>query len=244
MRAAVGERGQVALLSAPGFLEDQQVTSFLANELESRGISTFLIQDPSQLIWKDGAAYVCSKRGERRLDAIVRFYQAEWLARLSDASGWRRLFGNCATIIVNAGTSVLTESKRFPLIWEKLSSRLDTWRTFMPESREPAWNLADDWVLKAAFSNTGDEIHLRELVSSTQWKRLKWTVLRNPRAWVAQRRFETVPIASDSGWLYPCIGVYTINGQAAGIYGRVSKRPVVDYSAMDAVVLIARQTSE
>ncbi len=41
MHSLVG-RGRVALLSAPGFVEDQQVTAFLACELQAREIETFL----------------------------------------------------------------------------------------------------------------------------------------------------------------------------------------------------------
>jgi len=55
---------------------------------------------------------------------------------------------------------------------------------------------------------------------------------------VRQRRFETVPIHSQAGPLYPCVGVYTINGRAAGIYARAGTRPVTDYSALDVAILI------
>jgi hypothetical protein len=37
--------------------------------------------------------------------------------------------------------------------------------------------------------------------------------------------------------MYPCLGVYTIDGRAAGIYGRLSARPLVDYAAVDVAVL-------
>jgi len=39
--------------------------------------------------------------------------------------------------------------------------------------------------------------------------------------------------------LHPCIGVYTVDGKAAGIYGRLSVRPVVDCTAFDTAVLVA-----
>jgi hypothetical protein len=37
--------------------------------------------------------------------------------------------------------------------------------------------------------------------------------------------------------MYPCLGVFTVDGRAAGIYGRLSPRPVIDYAAVDAAVL-------
>jgi hypothetical protein len=38
--------------------------------------------------------------------------------------------------------------------------------------------------------------------------------------------------------MYPCIGVYTIDGIAAGIYARIAARPVVDYRAIDVACLV------
>jgi hypothetical protein len=40
--------------------------------------------------------------------------------------------------------------------------------------------------------------------------------------------------------MYPCIGVYTIGGRACGIYGRLSRNPVVTYTAADVAVLIEK----
>ena len=57
--------------------------------------------------------------------------------------------------------------------------------------------------------------------------------------WVAQRRFEACPIESPAGPIYPCIGVYTVNGCPKGIYGRFSYTPVIDFAAVDVAVLIA-----
>lgn len=52
------------------------------------------------------------------------------------------------------------------------------------------------------------------------------------------------PVDTPAGALFPCLGVYTIDGKACGIYGRLSPTPVVDYSAMDATVLIERTHEE
>jgi hypothetical protein len=38
--------------------------------------------------------------------------------------------------------------------------------------------------------------------------------------------------------MYPCIGVYTIDGKAAGVYGRVGKKPIIDQYAFEAAVLV------
>jgi len=34
------------------------------------------------------------------------------------------------------------------------------------------------------------------------------------------------------------VGVYTVNGEAAGAYARLSEKPVIDYAAVDIPLLI------
>jgi glutathionylspermidine synthase len=245
----LGAQGRVALLSAPGFLEDQQVTAFLAAELQARGVETFLVHDPSQFHWQGGQAHAVHKSGFIPLDAIVRFYQGEWLLKLPNASNWKQLFAPGKTLVTNPGYSLLAESKRFPLIWDYLETKMTCWRSLLPESCGPQdnrWqNITDkSWVLKEAFSNTGDSIHMREAVSARSWNALKRTALKHPERWVVQRKFEISPVWSELGWVYPCIGVFTINGEAAGTYTRVGLRPVIDYNAMDVALLIAKEDSD
>jgi len=236
-----GGSGRVALLSAVGFLEDQQVTAFLAGQLQAHGIETFLVHDPSQFRWRDGMASVRWRQQEVELDVIVRFYQAEWLAKLPRHSNWETLLFDSRTSVTNPTLSLLTESKRFPLVWNHLSSKLETWRSLMPESQDPSnRNYEDDgsWVIKGAYSNNGDEVFVNEVADVRTLAKISKLVKKNPKAWVRQRRFETVPIHSQAGPLYPCVGVYTINGRAAGIYARAGTRPVTDYSALDVAILI------
>ena len=48
-----------------------------------------------------------------------------------------------------------------------------------------------------------------------------------------------MPDSSPAGPIYPCIGIYTVNGCPKGIYGRFSYTPVIDFAAVDVAVLIA-----
>jgi glutathionylspermidine synthase len=245
----VGKHGRVALLSAPGFLEDQQVTAFLAAELQAHGVETFLVHGPSQLNWQAGQAHAVHKSGFIPLDAIVRFYQGEWLLKLPNASGWKQLFAPGKTLVTNPGYSLLTESKRFPLIWDYLETGMACWRSLLPESCAPQdtrWQSVSEksWVLKEAFSNTGDSVHMREAVSTRSWNALKRTALKYPERWVVQRKFDVSPVWSELGWVYPCIGVFTINGEAAGAYTRVGLQPVIDYKSMDTALLIAEEDED
>jgi hypothetical protein len=38
--------------------------------------------------------------------------------------------------------------------------------------------------------------------------------------------------------VYPCVGVFVVDGRAAGIYGRVARRPLIDARAHDVPVLL------
>ena len=245
MTSGLGEGGLVALLSAPGFLEDQQVTAFLGCQLHERGVKSILLHHPSQLSWKGGRAMAFSKGMQVHVDSIVRFYQGEWLAKLPASCGWKWLFFGGSTPVTNPAPAVLTESKRLALAWDGLSSKMNTWRRLLPECRDPRhrdWETEDQWVVKAAFSNNGDDVYLREAFEHEAWIRFCRSVEKRPEGWVVQRRFETVPIASESGAIYPCIGVYTVNGQSAGVYARASVKRVTDYGAMDVALLIDEET--
>jgi glutathionylspermidine synthase len=235
--------GPVTLVTAPGFMEDQQVTAYLAKrlrELEREAIAC----GPAQLRWSDGRARVCV--GDRVIDvgAVVRFYQAEWLTRLPRATGWENLLVGGCTPVCNPGTSLLTESKRFPLTWDALPTPTDHWRRLLPETRDPRdapWRDDDGWLLKSAYCNTGDTVAHRGDGDSARWRSAARWAAWSPGSWVAQRRFETVPLDSPIGPVYPCVGVYVVDGRAAGIYGRISPSPVIDYAAIDVAVLVEEE---
>ena len=55
---------------------------------------------------------------------------------------------------------------------------------------------------------------------------------------MAQRRFESMPIPTPLGPRHVCVGVYTVNGKAAGAYVRLSEKPLIDFCATDVALLI------
>ncbi len=228
----------VALLAAPGFMEDQQVVSYLARCLRQANVQAQLAT-PGQIEWLDGRAHL-----ESELGAIIRFYQAEWLPALPKAQ-WMPLLVGGKTPVANPAVAVLTESKRFPLTWDYLKSSLPIWRDLLPITRDPRdapWRRDENWLLKTAYCNTGDSVTARDLNTPKQWRIASLSAWLNPGAWVAQRRFETLAISSPLGPIHPCVGVYTIDGQVAGAYTRISNRPVIDYRAMDVALLIRKES--
>jgi glutathionylspermidine synthase len=235
-----GGRGVVALLAAPGYMEDQQIMAYLAARLRERGCFACLA-NPTQIAWRDGAAHVKTSWHCGPADSLVRFYQGEWLARLPKRFAWEHFFRGGRTPVANPGVAVLSESKRFPLLWDRLTTSVRTWRTLLPETREARdapWPHDDGWLVKSALSNTGDDVSIRALLTPREWRGVRWAVRLQPGRWLAQRRFESLPIETPLGSMHACVGVYTIDGRAGGAYGRLAHKPVIDYAAVDAALLL------
>ena len=230
-----------ALVYAPGFTEDLQVVSYLGDLLRARGCRVVLAQ-PQQLAWRDGHAHLEADAYRGPLDFVVRFFQAEWLPRLSRRVAWQPLIAGGRTPVANPGIAVLLESKRFPLSWDRLRTPLPTWRALLPETRPMALHPGGtdaSWVLKSAYSNNGDDVLNRELTPAQQWsKGTRWLALSRGQ-WLAQRRFDSRPLGTPWGPMHACVGVYTVDGRASGMYGRLSHQHIVDFRATDAAVLIS-----
>jgi hypothetical protein len=240
LSAAAGPAGIVALLSAPGYMEDLQVIAFLAARLRENGCQAFLAK-PEQITWRGGVAHLDTSWYRGPINVVVRFYQSEWLSRLPEQCGWRNLYRGGTTRVANPGLAVITESKRFPLVWEELSTPLPTWRALLPETRDPRsvhWADNESWLVKTALCNTGDTVCIRELMPAGEWLRTRLAVQLRPGNWVAQKRFDSVPVETPIGPRHVCIGVYTVNGRAAGAYARFSAKPVIDFAAVDVALLL------
>jgi len=47
-----------------------------------------------------------------------------------------------------------------------------------------------------------------------------------------------IPVNVEGQQDYPCLGIFTVDGRAAGAYGRVAKKRLIDGDAQDAAVLL------
>jgi hypothetical protein len=45
-------------------------------------------------------------------------------------------------------------------------------------------------------------------------------------------------LESAQGWVHAVVGVYVIDGHAAGVYGRIARRALIDHMAQDVAVLV------
>jgi hypothetical protein len=240
LAAVAGPGGVIALLSAPGYMEDHQVITFLAERLCERGCLAYLAK-PEQILWRDGMAHLDTAWHRGPLNLVLKFYQAEWLSRLPEKCDWKFFFRRGKTPVSSPAPAVISESKRFPIVWDQLSTPLPTWRSLLPETRDPRnapWSRDESWLLKTAFCNTGDTVSIREMMRPSDWLRTRLSLRLSPGSWVAQRRFESVPVSTPAGLRHACIGVYTVNGRAAGAYARISAKPVIDFAAVDVALLL------
>jgi glutathionylspermidine synthase len=227
----------VGILYASGYSEDQQVASFLGWTVQTADLRPYFIQHPERLSWRDGTAMI----DQHPLDVLVRFYQSEWLAALSERSGWIRLFRPAQTVVTNPGYSALTESKRLPLLWNQLGTPTCMLQKMFPQCCDPreVEHGEDEWVFKPAFSNTGDNVIIPALTDRAMRSKVLRKIVRDSQRWIAQKRFVPLAVTAASGaQLFPCIGVYTINGKATGAYARLSRGFITDYRALEAALLI------
>ena len=148
------------------------------------------------------------------------------------------------TPISNPAVALLSQSKRLPLVWDKLKTPLRAWRRLLPECAEPRtvpWETDKTWIVKPALGRVGNGIGMRECITAKDWNEIRKQATTRPGQWVAQKRFQTLPLPSPSGDVHPCLGVYTIDGKVAGAYGRLAARPLIDHQAQDVAILISDQ---
>ena len=236
-----GGRGTVALVHATAYSDDQQMMLFVARRLEHAGLSVHLAS-PSHLSWRGATASLEAEWWAGPLDLVMRFFPAEWLGGLPRSTEWSRLFAGTGTPLSNPATAILPQSKRFPLIWSDLRTPLPTWRALLPDTRDPRqapWRTSDEWVLKPAFGRVGEGIGLSGLTEPRELRRIARAARWWPSHWIAQRRFDALPIEIAGARVFPCLGIYTLDARVVGAYGRVASRPFIDSRAADAAVLAA-----
>jgi glutathionylspermidine synthase len=245
VRERVQREAVVALVHATTYSDDRQVMMHLAKELRQAGLRPALA-GPENIEWRDGVACLGGESCVIEPSAVIRFFPVEWLPHLRAETRWAGWFSSSRTVLCNPGSAILLQSKRFPLVWNDLNTKLDTWRRLLPKTVRPEQireNATEDLVIKPAFGRVGESVGMKNVTSESEFKRLRQEVKKRPAEWVAQERFNTLPVRTDDGNVYPCVGVFTVNGIFSGIYGRASKTPLVNQDAQDVAVLVREGTN-
>jgi glutathionylspermidine synthase len=230
---------RIGLVHATAYTDDRQVMIYLKRALEGAGFQA-LLSGPDTVRWQAGHAQIHDGSSWQRLDAIFRFYPTEWLPNLGWRSSWKRFVRQSITPAINPPASLISQSKRFPLAGRSLGLSLPTWDALLPETRDPrdCDDAPTQWVLKPALGRVGEDIGIAGVTDTAALIRIRRNARRHPHLWAAQRRFEALPWLTADGPRFPCIGVYVIGGRAAGAYGRVCARPLIDSHAQDVAVLV------
>ncbi len=237
LEAARGCR-RAAFVHATAFTDDRQVMLFLAEKFRRAGVDA-VTPAPDQLAWRDGIAHDAAGP----LDLVVRFFPAEWLPNLPGRE-WKRFFRGSRTPLANPGWMLAGQSKRLPLLRGRLETPMEVWRELLPETRSPrdvTWKGDDAWVPKPALGRVGEGVGLRGSVSPKDLRAIEKDAAKSPHEWIVQRRFESLPVETPDGPRHLCVGVFTIDGEAAGAYGRLCVEPLIDYRAQDVPILVSRR---
>ena len=236
-KLAPGSR--IAFVHATSYADDRQVMQFLSDYFQANGFRT-LFAAPDHLRFQDGKADCVLTGAEGPVDGIARFFPLEWLENLPRGSGWQGYF-DCAIPCCNHPAAVLTQSKRLPLVWDKLGLELPAWKALLPETCEPKAieKKQEGFIYKPAFGRVGGGISIKGAIPEKERKKIERAAWRQKRLWVAQRMFRSVPIESaGGGQFHMCLGVFTVDGKAAGFYARTSETLRIDEHAQDIPVLI------
>ncbi len=241
----LGKSGRVAFVHATSYSDDRQVMQYLADRFSHQGFDCALVA-PDHIRWREGRAFSIAEAQSGKMDAIVRYFPADWLPGLSPPANWRGFFQS-RTLMCNPPQALLSQSKRLPLVWDQLGVSVPTWAALLPETRDPReapWRTDSNWVLKPTFGRVGDGVAWMGAIGDKQWLQMTRDATSSPRQWIAQRRFESRPLSTLSGPRHLCVGVFTIDGRACGFYGRLSTGSIIEKHAQDVPVLVLQPLAD
>lgn len=232
---------RIAFVHATAYSDDRQVMQFLGDHFERCGYRA-LYAAPDHIGWQQGRAISLLEGEEGAVDGIVRFFPLEWLTNLPRAANWRGYY-DTQTPSCNHPIAIFAQSKRLPLIWDQLGVNIPAWKLLLPQTQDPSGHrLEDSWIFKPALGRVGEGISIREAITPKELSLIHKSVRRHPGDWIVQKRFESCPVVGDDGESsHLCVGVFTVDGKAAGFYGRISHSPRIDAKAKDIPLLVKKE---
>ena len=225
----INPNGVAAFVHATSYADDRQVMQYLSDYFHTRGIDT-IFAAPDHLKWVGRKAVSIIEGKKCDITGIIRFFPLEWLISLPKGADWTGYY-DCEIPSCNHPVAIFAQSKRLPLIWDKLNIEIPAWRKLLPETKDPKSVTPQDkeWLYKPALGRVGEGITFRD-------EKLEKIIRRYSTDWIAQQMFKSQPLES----YHLCVGVFTVNGKRAGFYGRVSPYSVIDSRAKDIPILIGR----
>lgn len=232
--------GRIMLVHCTCYSDDRQVMQFLGDRLKEKGFRV-IYGAADHIRFKEGIAYSILDGNEGKLDGIFRFTPLEWLTEIKPKR-WQGYF-DTTTVSCNHPIAIFAQTKRFPLVWDLLEQRgisMSTWRQLLPETLDiKAAKGKEGYIYKPANGRVGENISIKEACRDDEYKKIIADVKRHPKKYLAQKRFNSKPLAGENGEsFHVCLGSYTVDGMHASYYARISETPRIDSGAADIPVLI------
>ena len=231
--------GRIMLVHCTSYSDDRQVMQYLGDKLTTKGFDV-IYGAADHLRFKDNVAYSILDGKEGKVDGIFRFTPLEWLKDIKPKN-WGGYF-DTITPSCNHPIAIFAQTKRFPLIWntlEKNGISLDTWKSLLPETIEVRDSKGKDgFIFKPACGRVGEKISIKEACDNEEYIDILKDVKKHPKAYLAQKKFISKPLVIDDKEFHVCLGSYTVDGNHAGYYARISKTPRIDSNACDIPVII------
>jgi len=239
----INNDGVIAFVHATSYADDRQVMQFLSDYFNKMGVDT-IFAAPDHLKWADKKAVSVIKGRECDIGGIIRFFPLEWLVSLPKNSRWAGYY-DCETPSCNHPVAIFAQSKRLPLIWDKLNVEIPVWKKLLPETKEPKSVRPQDlknneWIYKPALGRVGEGITVKGAMPEKERLKIEKEARKYSSDWIAQRKFESQSLTADDISYHLCVGVFTVDGKRAGFYGRISPYPLIDSKARDIPVLISK----
>lgn len=237
----VPENGHIGLVYATSYSDDSQVMQFFGDLLDKNNRFAHYLA-PDHLTWNEqGVSSMLTPK--IKIAAILRFFPLEWLTSLPHKTHWQNYFQKTITSC-NHPIAILTQSKRLPLIWDKLNVKIDTWKKLLPKTIDPKLvkNVKGNWIYKPVLGRVGEAISIKKALTEKEFQKILKAVKKAPKYWVAQEMFKSMPLkTAENEEMHLCIGAFTVNGKRAGFYGRISPYPRIDANAKDIPILILKE---
>ena len=236
----LNKKDTIMMIHCTCFSDDRQVMQYMGDRLKKEGYN-IIYGAADHINFKNKKAYCILENNQTSIDLIFRFTPLEWLIQMKPRR-WDGYFSSL-TKSCNHPISIYAQSKRFPFVWddlEKAGINMKTWRSLIPETFEVKNTiLKDGYIYKPVYGRVGEKISIKEACKDDEYEKILKDVKKHPKQYLIQKKFESNPLKTKDGKQYHiCIGSYTIEGEHAGYYARMSQYPRIDSYAEDIPVLV------
>lgn len=238
----LNKKGTIMMVHCTCFSDDRQVMQYLGDRLEKEGYKV-IYAAADHINFKKKKAYCILDNNQTSIDLIFRFTPLEWLIQIKSYN-WKGYF-NTLTKSCNHPIAIYAQSKRFPFVWNDLEQNgisMKTWKELLPETIDVKdLGNKEGFIYKPVFGRVGEKISIKEACKDDEYLKIIQDVKKHPKQYLAQKKFESIPLKGiDEEEYHVCLGSYTINGNHAGYYARISALPRIDSYAADIPVLVEK----